>query len=87
MTARASRPDVRNPVLSAVEPDDWRDQDPAAVEALLRLMRRYEARCRANGDVAWDRHKPPMAAYWKGWAVNLRHARLAIRATMEGMKS
>lgn len=83
MTSRASRPDVRNPVLSVIDPDDWQGQDPAAVAALVRLMERYEAVARENAETAWKRHKAPMASYWKIWAVNLRHARIAIRATMK----
>lgn len=84
---RSNRPDVRNPMLALPGLARFADFEPAVVEALAVLMTEYETVCRQNAETCWRRHKAPMASYWKIWAVNLRHARVALRRILKEKRS
>lgn len=77
---RSERPDVRNPLLGvpglAEEVATWSPETLACIERAARLC---SAHWRVKGDECWKRHKPPMAAYWKAWAVNARHMALICK--------
>lgn len=71
---RSSQESVRNPLVAlpsaakfAALPDDVK-------ALLLALMREASDDARARAEKSWKTHKGPLAAYWKTWAVNLRHA-------------
>ena len=70
---RSTRPDVRNPLLKLPGAADIAALPPEAREALRRLALDASKAWRALGDECWERSKPPMAAYWRAWAVNARH--------------
>ena len=76
---RSNKPDVRNPLLSLPEARAMADLPPEAREALRKALLAFKAAARARGDEAWRKHKPPMAAYWKAWAVNAGHAARLLR--------
>lgn len=83
MTARSSRPDVRNPLLALEGLERFADFPPDMVEALALLMAEYEQKSRANGAQAWARAKYQTGSYWMIWAINLRHARVALRHALK----
>lgn len=70
---RSSLPIVRNPLLAMPSAADIAALPPEAKAALRKLALEASAAWRAKADECWKRHKPPMAAYWKAWAVNARH--------------
>jgi hypothetical protein len=80
MSARSSRPEVRNPVLALPAARRLAEtlQEPArqALEALLLELAR-DAGDRAKA--AWRSHKAPMACYWKIVSVYARHLARALR--------
>lgn len=80
-TPRSSRAQVRNPLLAvpglAEEVATWSPETLACIERAARLC---SAHWRVKGDECWKKHKPPMAAYWKAWAVNARHMALLCAA-------
>jgi len=79
VSARATSPVVRNPVLGLPAVAELRvlpDESRAAVRALL-LDIRSDARERAER--AWRKNKGPMAAYWKAVAVYAGHTARALR--------
>lgn len=80
MHARSSRAEVRNPLLALPEVREAFAALPADCQAALRnVLNAMSKDFRARGNEAWRKHKPPMAAYWKGNAVYARHLALAIR--------
>ena len=86
--SRSSRRDVRNPLVKVPEVEsEFRRLPPEAQEAFVRMLRACSAQFRANGNHCWARHKPPMAAYWKEHAVNLRHAALIGQAIIRERKA
>jgi hypothetical protein len=80
---RSSKPDVRNPVLALPEARELAELiqslPPEVGVKVERLLGALSDKCRDTGNKCWDKHKPPMAAYWKAWAVNWRHIRLSLR--------
>lgn len=76
---RANRPDVRNPLLRLPSAEDLAKLPAPAREALGKLAGEASRAWRAEGDRCWQRHKAPMAAYWKAMAVNARHLALLCR--------
>jgi hypothetical protein len=78
VTARSSRVDVRNPLLALPEVQAFAQLPPDAQRALRAALVAFSKSCRVKGNEAWASHKPPMAAYWKAWAVNAGHAARAI---------
>lgn len=78
MTARSNRADVRNPMLMLPEVQAIAELPADSQAALRKALQAISEACRARGNEAWRKHKPPMAAYWKANAVNARHLALAI---------
>lgn len=70
---RSNRLDVRNPLLKLPSAADIAALPPEARLALRNLALDAAKAWRALGDECWRRSKPPMAAYWRSWAVNARH--------------
>jgi hypothetical protein len=85
MFARSSRPDVRNPLLSLPGlVDAFATLPPEAVRALDVFLDVLASNARSKAETCWQKHKPPMAAYWKAIAVYARHLRLAVRTARQG---
>lgn len=78
MSGRSSRADVRNPVLTLPAMQRIADQETISREDLRVLLAEAKAEAQARADQCWRKHKAPMAAYWKSWAVNLGHMRRAL---------
>lgn len=79
--SRASRPEVRNPVLAlpaARRLGEW--IDAGAQRTLARLLEEIAKDAGSRAREAWARHKAPMACYWKMVSVYARHIARAIRA-------
>lgn len=75
--------DIRNPLASLPAAAELAEL-PAEVRGLLRrLLREASAQARERGEKCWKTHKAPMAAYWKAWAVNFRHASVLLGACRE----
>jgi hypothetical protein len=80
MSARSLRADVRNPLLQ-LEAARQLEALPAEAQAALRaLLLAIRADARARADLAWKKHKAPMAAYWKAVAVYANHTARLLRA-------
>lgn len=78
--ARSNRAEVRNPLLALPEIREAFAALPADSQDALRIaLKAMSNNFRARGNEAWRKHKPPMAAYWKGNAVYARHLALAAR--------
>lgn len=77
---RSNRPDVRNPLLTLPEAVEMSNLPPEARDALQRALVAFSKACRGKAELCWRTHKPPMAAYWKAWAVNARHAALLLQS-------
>lgn len=80
---RSLRPDVRNPMLAipamqAIIAFCERDQ-PIPPRMLRALLKALAADCRDRADKAWDKHKAPMASYWKVVATYAGHTQRAMR--------
>lgn len=81
MTARSSRPDVRNPVLALPAAARLASLDPAARAVLADILAELGDDAAQRAQDCWRRHKGPMAVYWKAVGVYARHiARAARRA-------
>lgn len=81
MTTRSNQPDVRNPVLQLPAAQRLAQLPPETRQLVADLLSEISADARQRADSCWNRHKAPMAAYWKAVAVYSRHIRLAIRGT------
>jgi hypothetical protein len=78
MSARANRPDVRNPLLALPAASEIANLPPAARAALRALLLDIRTDARERAEKCWRQHKAPMAAYWKAVSVYAGHtARLA----------
>ncbi|TIN82203.1 hypothetical protein [Mesorhizobium sp.] len=78
MTARASRPEIRNPVLALPAAQRLGDLAPAERAAVEAILRDIAADAATRADYAWRKHKAPMAAYWKAVSVYARHIAIAV---------
>jgi hypothetical protein len=79
MNTRSLRAEVRNPLLRFDAAAELAALPPEAREALRKLASEASAAWRVKAEECWKSHKPPMAAYWKAWAVNARHLALLCR--------
>lgn len=73
MSDRSTRPEVRNPVLLLPAAQRLRELPPESRAALRACLCDLSADASRRADLAWRKHKPPMAAYWKAVAVYARH--------------
>lgn len=79
MTARSSKPDVRNPLLTL--PAMQRALKAGKLERLILrdLLIDISKDARERAEKCWRTHKAPMAAYWKAVAVYAGHTARALR--------
>lgn len=80
--ARASRAEVRNPVLGLSAFQRLAALDPDVLRALGELLDEIhrDAACRA--EYSWKTRKAPMAAYWRAVSVYAGHVARALRRAM-----
>lgn len=76
---RSARAEVRNPILSLPAFKALRALDPPVRVLLVALLRDLQRDARARAQHSWDRHKPPVAAYWAATGVCAGHAAKALR--------
>lgn len=85
MRARSDQPEVRNPILTLPSyrklhglihelPAEQRRE-------LLNLVQELAIDCKARGEKAWAKSKPPMAAYWAAMGTWFKHIRAALNKT------
>jgi hypothetical protein len=79
MSARSLRADVRNPLLQLEAARQLAELPPESQAALRALLLAIRADARARADLAWKKHKAPMAAYWKAVAVYANHTARLLR--------
>lgn len=89
-TTRSNRPEVRNPLLrmqTMARAAEMFAELPAEVQqAWLDLFTEVSEQARASAEHTWRRHKAPMAVYWRGVAVYVRHFSVALRAHLRERK-
>lgn len=73
MSARATRADVRNPLLALPAAVRLQALPPEARAALRAVLVELRDDCRTRAESAWRTHKAPMAAYWKAVGVYANH--------------
>lgn len=78
MAERASRAEVRNPVLALPAVRRLRALPPESRAALSELLGDLAGDARARAQTCWDSHKAPMAAYWKAVSVYAGHIRRSL---------
>lgn len=76
---RSNRVETRNPILALPAARRLADLPPEAREALCDLLEEMRVDSAARAQHAWDKHKAPMAAYWKAASVYCGHIRRAVR--------
>jgi hypothetical protein len=79
MSARSLRADVRNPLLQLPAARRLAELPPESQAALRELLDELAADARSRADLAWRKHKAPMAAYWKAVAVYAKHTGRLLR--------
>lgn len=85
--SRSIRPDVRNPLVRLPAFKRLRDalhgRVPVMPQDILHLadqaLKEMQQDMAANGEKAWRKSKPPMAAYWKSASVYTKHIRRVLR--------
>lgn len=82
--ARASRADVRNPVLGLPTAAKLRALDGPAADALRSILQELREDARERAEACWRKHKAPMAAYWKAVSVYAGHLARAIGRDQAG---
>lgn len=76
---RASRPDVRNPLLALPAAQAIAALSPETKAALRALLLELSRDARERADKSWRTHKAPMAVYWKAVSVYARHTAALLR--------
>lgn len=76
---RSARAEVRNPILTLPAFKALLALDPPVRALLVALLRDFQHDARARAQHSWDRHKPPIAAYWAAAGVCAGHAAKALR--------
>lgn len=76
---RSARAEVRNPVLALPAFKALRALDPPVRALLMALLRDLQRDARVRAQQNWERHKPPVAAYWAALGVWAGHAAKALR--------
>ena len=76
---RSNRADVRNPLAGLPSAAAFRRLPPGARTALRAMLLDLSKDARIRANHLWDRHKAPMATYWKSIAVNARHLAVLLR--------
>lgn len=73
MDKRSTRREVRNPLLSLPEIRELAEQPDDVRQALVSVLRSIQRDARSRADLAWRKHKAPMAVYWKAVGVYAGH--------------
>lgn len=68
-----------NPLLELPAGKALRALPRAQRDPLVSLMRELRAQANTNAELAWQRRKEPMAAYWRAVATYARHVGHALR--------
>lgn len=82
-TPRASRAEVRNPLLALPATQRILAYSPQVLADLAEILSELEADCKRRGDKAWATSKPPMANYWKSSATVVGHLRKVCRRRLK----
>jgi hypothetical protein len=77
--ARSNRAEVRNPILLLPSSAKLQALSPEARAAVADLLVELQADARQRAELAWRKHKGPMAAYWKACSVYAGHIARAAR--------
>jgi hypothetical protein len=84
MTARSSRREVRNPILSLpVVVEALAEMTPEEATRWRRILLAIQADAREKAELNWRRHKGPVAYYWKATGVVCGHLAKVIRLTRQ----
>lgn len=70
---RSSRREVRNPLSTLDGVDELMELDPEVRATICRVLKAMKRDAAERAQHCWDRHKAPMATYWKGTSVNVGH--------------
>ncbi len=76
---RASRPEVRNPVLALPAVAKLQALPPETRALIAEALKELTADCRAKANSHWRKNKGWAAAYWKTVGVYAYHFGRAIR--------
>ena len=77
--SRASRADVRNPILALPAAARLANLSPSLRTELRALLLDLRGEAQIRAEDCWRRHKAPMAAYWKAVAVYAGHIARVLR--------
>ena len=78
-TVRASRAEVRNPVLGLPAVRRLAAFRPEVLDALAELLLEIHEEAAVKAEHCWRARKGPMAVYWRAVSVYSGHIRRAIR--------
>lgn len=70
---RSNSAQVRNPLLALPAADQLRALDAGSKAALRAVLIELQIDARDRAQKCWDRHKAPMAVYWKAVGVYAGH--------------
>lgn len=85
MTAARDKRLVANPLLALPGVVRAMDQlDDAQRSALAQSLLFIRADCQAKAQHAWEKHKAPMAAYWKACGVYAGHLARVLTGKRQG---
>jgi hypothetical protein len=76
---RSLRADVRNPLLALPSARRLKTLPPHVKGILYELLEDISEDARIRAEDCWQKHKAPMAAYWKGVAVLSGHTKRLLR--------
>lgn len=76
---RSSLAEIRNPVLQLPSAQRILRLDPEVRTILAELLRELATEARARAELAWRRHKAPMAVYWRATATIANHLAKVLR--------
>ena len=79
MTSRSNRAEVRNPILTLPAVKALQSLDPEVRALLTALLCDLQRDARIRAQQSWDKHKPPVAAYWAAAGVYAGHLAKALR--------
>lgn len=84
MSARSSRIEVRNPVMTLPGAEALAALDPASRAAIVAALDSLARDAAERAEKSWRQNKGPMAAYWKAVSVYAKHFRAFVRKGSAG---
>ncbi|TGX49060.1 hypothetical protein E5A73_19630 [Sphingomonas gei] len=78
MSARSTKAEVRNPILTLPAVSRLRALTPEARLALQEILLDIQHDARLRAEKSWRSRKPPVAAYWAACGVYAGHIARAI---------